>query len=374
MVKIGILTSSRADYGVYLPLLREFAKDPEIQFEIIAFGTHQSLMHGHTVDEIKKEFAVSLEITSILASDTEEAIATSAALTSLKFAAFWAQHTDDFDMVLCLGDRFEMFSAVIAGIPFGIKFAHFYGGDYSKGAIDNVYRDGITASSVLHFTSTQKCADRVKRMTHNHAPVDVVGILSLEEVEKLELLSIPMFQAKWQIDLSVPTCLMTMHPETVHPENNYKYASIIGEVVENLQEKYQVVISMPNADTNSQAYRDVFNQMHKKYPGRVLLVENFGIQSYFTCMKYSVVMLGNTSSGISEAASFQKYFINIGDRQAGREFGSNVISMPVDKKMILQSVEDVLKLGVYQGENIYKQNGAIDIIKNRLKSFGSESV
>jgi len=130
MVKIGVLTSSRADFGVYLPLLRAFQNDKEISFEIIAFGTHLSNLHGYTINEIEKSnFKVKYKIRSLISDDSENAVATSAALTSLKFSDFWENHKNEFDVVLCLGDRYEMFSAVISGIPFGIKFAHFYGGE-----------------------------------------------------------------------------------------------------------------------------------------------------------------------------------------------------------------------------------------------------
>lgn len=370
MVKIGVLTSSRADYGVYLPLLNAFEKNSEISFEIIAFGSHLSKLHGYTINEIKESgFNVKHEISCILADDSDVAIATSAALTSLKFAEFWAKHKNDFDLILCLGDRFEMFSAVIAGIPFGIKFVHFYGGDYSKGAIDNVYRNGMTHASVLHFTSTQKCADRVLAMTESKGQIEIIGILSLDGLENIKTLSTDEFKAKWQIDLNIPTLLICFHPETVNAEKNIFYAQTVKKVLEELSDKYQLVITMPNADTNGSLYRKEFELLKEKKSGNVFLIENFGTQSYFTCMKHSILMLGNTSSGISEAASFNKYFINIGDRQTGREYGENIVCVPFDKNLILKKTQDVLKLGEFNGNNIYNKDGAVNLIISKLKSF-----
>lgn len=370
MVKIGVLTSSRADFGVYLPLLKGFLREPDINFEIIAFGSHLSNLHGYTISEIKENgFKVKHEISSMLADDSEVAIATTAALTSLKFAEFWSNHKTDFDLVLCLGDRYEMFSAVIAGIPFGVKFAHLYGGGFSKGAIDNVYRDSMTHASIMHFTSNQKCADRVLAMTGAKNKIEIIGILSLDDLESIKLLSVKEFKSKWNIDLSIPTILISFHPETVDSEKNNEYAHVLKRSLNELCEKYQLVITMPNADTNGSVYRKEFELLKSKNQKNVFLIENFGIQSYLSCMKHSILIIGNSSSGISEAASFTKYFVNVGDRQIGRELGKNVFNVSFDKRLILEKIKEVLELGEYTGENIYKINGAVNLIISKIKSF-----
>lgn len=370
MVKIGVLTSSRADFGVYLPLLKAFLKDTDIDFEIIAFGTHLSNLHGYTIVEIKENgFDVKHAISCMLADDSEVAIATSAALTSMKFAEFWANHKNEYDIVLCLGDRFEMFSAVIAGVPYGVKFAHLYGGDYSKGAIDNVYRDGMTHASIMHFTSNQKCAERVLALTGSKDRIEVIGILSLDELEKTHLLTIEEFRSKWKIDLSKQTLLISFHPETVNADQNIGYARIVKTVLEELYNQYQLVITMPNADTNGSIFRKEFELLKAANPKNVFLIENFGNQSYFTCMKHSLLLLGNSSSGISEAASFNKYFINIGDRQTGRVLGKNIISVPFDPELILNKTKATLELGEFKGGNIYKSEGAVNHIVSKLKSI-----
>ncbi len=370
MVRIGVLTSSRADFGVYLPLLRAFQQDNDIIFDLIVFGTHLSQIHGYTINNILEEnFRVNYRIPTVIADDTENAIATSAALTSLKFADFWANHNDNFDIVLCLGDRYEMFAAVISGVPFGVKFAHLYGGDQSLGAIDNVYRDGMTHASVMHFTSTQRNAERIKRMVNSYYSIDVVGVLSLEDIENLDLLSIEEFKHKWLIDMELPTILVTFHPETIHPENNKYHALIIYEVLKDLVSSFQLVITMPNADTAGKYYRKTYYNLKQEYEDKIHLIETFGTQSYFTCMKHSQLMIGNTSSGISESGSFNKYFLNIGERQIGREFGPNVFSCPYDKNKILEKIQEITQLGKYKGINIYHKNGAIHVILAKLKNF-----
>src|SRR5690606_5753673 len=145
-MRVAVLTSSRADFGIYLPLLNRLKEDPFFQLEIIAFGTHLSKFHGYTLDQIKESgFTTIHEISSLLTNDDEVSIATSFGLTVLKFADFWDKHS--YDWVLCLGDRFEMAAAVQAGIPFGVRFAHLHGGETTLGAIDNIYRHQTSLAS-----------------------------------------------------------------------------------------------------------------------------------------------------------------------------------------------------------------------------------
>jgi GDP/UDP-N,N'-diacetylbacillosamine 2-epimerase (hydrolysing) len=366
MVRVGVLTSSRADFGVYLPLLKELQADPDFKVEIIAFGTHLSIAHGATINEIEKSgFSVKYKVVSMVAHDSEEAVATSVGLTFIKFSALWEIVKNEFDVVLCLGDRYEMFSAVLSAVPYGIKFAHFYGGDRSDGAIDNVYRDCMTIASQIHFTSTQKCAERVKALTSSKN-VHPVGILSLEPIKKMPLLSILDFHSKWKVDLSKPTALVTFHPETVNSEVNYSHAKVVEEVIEEILKTFQVVVTMPNADTHGSVYRKSYEALavrHKKF----FAFENLGMESYFTCMKHCKFVLGNTSSGISEAPTFQKYFINIGIRQQGREMGANVISTPFQSKHILEAIWSLPKDFVFKGNNIYHMPGSVTLVRNILK-------
>lgn len=366
-MRVGVLTSSRADFGVYLPLLKELRADVGFQVEIIAFGSHLSNAHGTTINEIEKSgFSVKYKVVSLVAHDSEEAIATSVGLTFLKFSTLWENVKNEFDIVLCLGDRYEMFSAVLSAVPFGIKFAHFYGGDRSDGAIDNVYRDCMTMASHIHFTSTQNCAERVKILTRSKN-VHAVGILSLEAINKMPLLSISDFYAKWKVDLSKPTALVTFHPETVNSELNYDHAKVVEEVIEGMLKNFQVVVTMPNADTHGSVYRNVYAELSEKHE-QFFAFENLGMESYFTCLKHCKFVLGNTSSGISEAPSFQKYFINIGSRQQGREMGENVISTPFQSNAILEAILSLPEDFLFKGKNIYLMPGAMTLIRNILKN------
>jgi GDP/UDP-N,N'-diacetylbacillosamine 2-epimerase (hydrolysing) len=369
MVRVGILTSSRADFGVYLPLLRKLKSDDEFELSIIAFGTHLSPIHGTTIEEIRSSgFQVAFQVSTAMGADDAESISTSVGVAIIKFSSFWSTHKHLFDVVLCLGDRYEMCAAVLSGIPHGIKFGHLYGGDQSLGAIDDVYRDCMTKASKVHFTSTQKCAQRVKQLTLSEKNnVHVVGILSLENIKSIALLSREEVRSEFKIDFSAPTVLMTFHPETVHAEMNEKRVEVVREVIEFLVAQFQLVITMPNADTNASVYRNLYSRLQSNYSDRIFLFENLGVRAYFSCMQHSLFMIGNTSSGISEAPSFNKYFINVGDRQKGRETGKNVISVPFDLTAIKSATAGVLNNPVFNGDNIYYQEAGIERIVNALK-------
>lgn len=371
-MKIGILTSSRADFGYYIPLLKAMGNDTFFHFEIIAFGTHLSKFHGYTLNEINNNgFCVKFQVPSLLVSDDPESISTSYALTALKFASFWKENQHAFDLVFCLGDRFEMAAAVMAGVPFNIRFVHFYGGETTLGAIDNIYRHAITLASRLCFTSTTFYAEKVRALTGNETLAVVAGSLSLENIKDLKLLSLQEFKNQWKIDLQKASILVTLHPETVSFEKNKEYIDVCFHSFSEIAHNYQLIITMPNADTNGTLFRESFKVLKGKHESNVFLIENFGTQSYFTCLKYADLIIGNSSSGIIEAASFQKYVVNLGDRQKGRLSGDNVIHIPFNVEKIISTVK-MCSGKKYLGENIYYQENATKIIIQTLKSLGIE--
>jgi GDP/UDP-N,N'-diacetylbacillosamine 2-epimerase (hydrolysing) len=367
IIRVAVLTSSRADFGIYLPLLKKISNSNELfNLKIVAFGTHLSKFHGYTKDEmITQGFNPDFEITTLLSNDRPEDISCAYALTALKFSDFWSAHRNEFDWILCLGDRFEMAAAVAAGIPFGLKFAHIHGGETTLGAIDNIYRHSISLVSRLHFLSAEPFKKRIKELIGTDENAVVTGSLSLDNLDDVELLSKDAFKKKWLIDLNEPSILITIHPETVAYIENEKYSFECHNAFNELVKKYQLIITMPNADTYGSIFRNMFKILKKNNDAKVHLIENFGTQSYFTCMKYCNLMIGNTSSGIVEAASFNKYVINLGDRQKGRLCGDNVIHLPFEKNSITQYVAAFADK-IFHGENIYRLGNASDLILKNL--------
>ena len=366
-MKIGVLTSSRADYGIYLPLLKKIKEDNYFELEIIAFGTHLSKSHGFTLNAIEEENYSKIHcISSLIANDDEQGIATSYALTALKFADFW-QH-NKFDLVFCLGDRFEMSAAVQAGIPFNVKFAHLHGGETTLGAIDNVYRHQITLASKLHFTATDVFREKVIDLLGYAEGVYSVGSLSLNDIKSFIPIDRVVFFEKFNIS-SEEFALVTFHPETMSLQKNVPYARAMKNALEMISKKIFVIITMPNADTQGSVYREVIEQLKKEFSSRFLLIENFGKVNYFSAMHYAKILIGNTSSGILEAASFGKYVVNVGDRQKGRVQSDNILDCEFDEKAIIAAVAKAMSFEKYSGKNIYFKEGVVDNIIKTLKGY-----
>jgi GDP/UDP-N,N'-diacetylbacillosamine 2-epimerase (hydrolysing) len=365
-MKIGILTSSRADYGIYLPLLQKLKVDNFFNLEIIAFGTHLSKSRGYTVAEIEQHRYQSIhKISSLVSNDDEQAIATSYGLTALKFADFW--QANQYDLVFCLGDRFEMSAAVQAGIPFGVKFAHIHGGETTLGAIDNIYRDQITHASILHFTATDLFNNKVRTLTGSLANIHTVGSLSLDGIENFKPIEKTLFYDKFKIP-NQEFALITFHPETIAPQVNKAFAIDMRIALAQIATKLFLIVTMPNADTMGSVFRLEIEKLKNEYPNQVLCIENFGKENYFTAMYYAKLLIGNTSSGILEAASFGKYVINVGDRQKGRAQSANVIDTAFNKEEIVNGVNTALKKE-FKGKNIYYKENTSKLVIKLIKAF-----
>ncbi len=364
-MKIACLTSSRADFGIYLPLLQAMKEDESFQLEIIAFGTHLSPFHGYTLDEIKKyDFPIIHTISSLLLNDDKASIAASYGVTVLKFAQFW--ETNTYDVVLTLGDRYEMCAAVQAGIPFGIKFAHIHGGETTLGAIDNIYRHQITLASSLHFTATDVFSDRVQEIMGEDRGIYTVGSLSLSEI--IDFVPVPENEFRQKYNIHNPYALVTFHPETVAADKNIKYADEMYNALKAICKEIDVVVTMPNADTQGSIFRKELERLKEECPENIILIESFGKVNYFAAMSYSKIMIGNTSSGIIEAASFGKYVINVGDRQKGRAQSNNTINSLFESADIIEKTREALKKDKYTGENIYYRPDAVQNIIEYLNT------
>ena len=361
-MKIGVLTSSRADYGIYLPLLDKLKKDVFFDLEIIAFGTHLSDKHGFTLaDIIKDEYDTIHEITSLVDDDSEKGIAVSYGNTIIKFSSFWDRHK--YDLVFCLGDRFEMSAAVQASIPFGLRLAHLHGGETTLGAIDNIYRHQITLASQIHFVASDNFLNKVRDIIGFSKAIYNVGALSLDGVKKIILPDWSDVRRLFDIP-NKEFILITFHPETLNSSQNKIYIETIYEVLNELCKKYHLVITLSNADTMGSLYRESSKELKTKNPNNITLIENFGKYNYFAAMKASKILLGNTSSAILEAASFGKFAINVGNRQLGRLRSNNILDVPYNKTLIINAVNEVINQGPYTGINkYYKPNTALNIIK-----------
>lgn len=364
-MKVALLTSSRADYGIYLPLLRAIKDDRFFDLDIVAFGTHLSDKHGQSIVQIINDgFDVAYKIDTVPDGDSPLAISGSMAKTINGFSELWDK--TDYDLIVALGDRYEMFAACASSIPFTIPIAHIHGGEITLGAIDDAFRNAITQMANFHFTTTDQYRQRVIELKGSDAHVYNVGALSIDNLHALKLFSIGEMKEHFGIDLSVPSILITFHPETVAFTKNKEYICELIEALDQIS-GYQFIITMPNADTMGTMIRNELVAFVNKRPNAVA-IESFGTIGYLSCMKYSSMLLGNTSSGFVEASFFPKYVINLGERQSGRILTPNIYSCSIQKDKIIDAVNNYKKIDLSQVSNIYGDGSTASKIVSHLKS------
>jgi GDP/UDP-N,N'-diacetylbacillosamine 2-epimerase (hydrolysing) len=367
-LKVTVLTSTRADYSIYLPLLKALDKDDYFNLSLVVFGTHPLEKYGKTLDIIVRDgFTISDVCYNDLEDDNPVSISKNMGITVQSFANIWEEKSD-CDLIICLGDRYEMFAAVSAAIPFNIPIAHFYGGETTLGAIDEVFRHSLTAMATYHFTSAEIHSKRVAEMKGSSNHIYNIGLMSIQNLNQIELYSITEFNEKWNVDFSLPTLLFTFHPETKNSENNAAYAGVIKIALEKLCVRFHILVTMPNADTANMVLRETCEILAGKYDC-INAVESLGMKGYFSAMKYCKILLGNTSSGISEAASFNKYVVNLGARQEGRVRSSNVIDCGIEPQAIIQTVDETVAKGDFLGENIFYNATGVETVIEVLKKL-----
>lgn len=348
---IGVLTSSRADYGIYRPLLEKLSADLRFKLSIIAFGMHLLERHGKTITEIERDgFGTIFQVGGMPNGDSRLDIVRGYGEVVKNFGDFWNKH--QFDCVLALGDRWEMSAAVQAAIPFEIKLAHIHGGETTLGATDNIYRHQISLASTLHFTAAKFFSQRVSALIETDVHVYTVGSISLEGLTEIQL---PDWNEVMQ-QLDIPFnefILVTFHPESVNAKANKDLAQITYDALSTLVDKHALLITKANADVMGDLFNEKLEALEKENPNRVRLIASLGKLNYFSAMRHCKFLLGNTSSGIIEAASFKKWVINVGNRQKGRLQSGNVIDVPFNAVSIIESVANLSEAEAYTGENKY---------------------
>jgi GDP/UDP-N,N'-diacetylbacillosamine 2-epimerase (hydrolysing) len=363
-MKIVFLTSSRADYSIYLPLINKMQEDAFFEVSLIAFGTHLSKLHGYTIQQIITDgMTIDHQFETVVLGDTPEAVNHTIGLTISRFSSVWSNY--EYDLIFALGDRLEMFAAVMSTVPYNLKVAHLHGGETTLGAIDNVYRHSISLASTYHFVSTDIYKTRLVSLIGTDKNVFNVGALSVENIKNLKLLTRDEFGKIYRIDLSVPTILCTFHPETVSFEKNINYVKeLIGSI--KAFAGYQFLITLPNADTMGNYIRNELTRFAEANDN-VFAVDNLGTVGYLTAMKYCELVLGNSSSGFVDAAVFPKKVINIGDRQKGRILTSNVFNCSIEKDLIINRIKEVLKVEIPNVQNPYGSGNTSSLIIEHLK-------
>lgn len=366
---LGVVSVARSDYGIYHPLLRKIVVDRELKLQLYVAGSHLAQEFGLTVGEIERDgFPIFRRLETLLGADSPEAIAKSIGVGVSRFAEAFA--TERPDLLVVLGDRFDMYPACVAAVPYKLPVAHIHGGELTFGAIDDALRHSMTKLSHLHFASTDEYARRIRQMGEEPWRITVSGALSLDNLASFTPLSTAEIEKRWSLQLGSPFLLATYHPVTLEPEHTVFQVREFLTALDTVG--LPTVITFPNADTNGRAVIQILKDFAGTHP-QIQLVQNLGIHGYFSLMKLASAMVGNSSSGILEAASFKLPVVNIGSRQEGRSRGKNVIDCGYSSENIGAAIRKALSNEFRQGlrelQNPYQgPQPAADLILERLKS------
>lgn len=324
MRTIGVVTVGRSDFGIYLPVLERLSRTPGMRVRLFVGGMHLSPEYGLTVNEVEQSgFDIAERIEMLVSSQTQLGVATSVGIGVSGFARAFERNRPD--ILLVLGDRFEMFTAVSAAAFLNIPLAHIHGGEATDGLVDNVLRHAITKMAHLHFVSHPIYAQRVIQMGEDPWRVTVSGAPALDLISSTRFMSPRDLHTFLKVTWTRRPLLVTFHPTTLEPGQAEDQTKRLVQVLENTSDP--IVWTCPNADAEGARIIKLVDKFGAAHPARVRVIKNLGSRVYFSLMKHSSVMVGNSSSGIIEAASFALPVVNVGRRQQGRLHGANVINV-----------------------------------------------
>jgi GDP/UDP-N,N'-diacetylbacillosamine 2-epimerase (hydrolysing) len=369
--KICVVTGTRAEYGIMYWLIKFLQEDNEIQLQLIATGMHLSPEFGSTYKEIEKAgFKIDKKIEILLSSDTEIGISKSMGLAQISFAEAFQDLAPD--LVVVLGDRFEIFSAVSAAMVSKIPIAHLHGGESTEGLIDEPIRHSITKMSQLHFTGTEVYRKRVIQMGENPSRVFNVGSPGLDNIYRLSLLDTSGFEKSINFKLNKKNILITFHPVTLENNTSKIQFEALLESIRTL-ENTNFIFTKPNSDTDGRIIIQLIDDFVSKNPTISCAFKSLGQLRYLSALKHVDAVLGNSSSGLIEAPSFKVATIDIGDRQKGRIKADSVISCDPTKDSISNALElafsEDFQKKLKHIENPYGEDGASERIVKILKDF-----
>lgn len=340
MKRIGIMTGTRAEYGLLKSLMQEINKDNDLELYLIVSGMHLSPEFGMTYKEIEGDgFQINAKVEMLLSSDSPAGISKSIGLGVIGFADEFQRA--DLDMLILLGDRYEALSAAISAMVMRIPIAHLHGGELTEGAIDEGIRHSITKMSYLHFTSTEQYRNRVIQLGENPERVFYVGALGVENIKKINLMTKEELERSIHFEIDENTVIVTYHPVTL--ENNTVEEQFLNLLkVLDRNPKIRMIFTKANADTNGRIVNELIDKYAAQNSERACAFVSLGQKRYLSALKYCRIVIGNSSSGIIEAPSFGKPIINIGDRQKGRICADSVINCGYTQQEIQQAMETAL--------------------------------
>jgi UDP-N-acetylglucosamine 2-epimerase (non-hydrolysing)/GDP/UDP-N,N'-diacetylbacillosamine 2-epimerase (hydrolysing) len=335
--KIAVVTTSRADYSHLYWLLRELAVHPGVELGVIALGPHLSPAFGNTISEIEREgFPIKARIECLLSSDTDTGMAKTIGIAILSLADTLSSWRPD--LILLIADRYEMMAPACAALALRIPIAHIEGGEVTQGAIDDQVRNAITKLAHIHFTSTDTARRRVIALGEEPWRVHHAGAPSLDHLRRSNLLSRTALEKRLSLQLASPLILAAWHPVTVLRNTNAEADAFFGALG---QVPGQLIFVYPNADAGSHALIERTRVLAAMRTDTHIFV-NLDAVTYWSLLGQVDALVGNSSSGIMEAASFALPVVNVGMRQQGRERARNILDVPADTAQIISALRRAL--------------------------------
>jgi len=319
---ICVVTGTRAEYGLLYWLMKEIQSDNDLKLQIIATGMHLSPEFGLTYKEIEKEFNIDKKIEMLLSSDTAIGISKSMGLAQISFAEAYDELKPD--LIVLLGDRYEIFSASSTALIANIPVVHLHGGETTEGAFDEAIRHSITKMSHLHFTAAEEYKNRVIQLGEDPSRVFNVGGMGIENIKRLKLLSKEEFEESINFKLNKKNILVTFHPVTLENLTAKEQFQELLDAIDELKDT-NIIFTKANSDTDGRIINQMCDEYAFKNSHKSICFTSLGQVRYLSALQYIDAIVGNSSSGITEAPSFKIGTINIGDRQKGRLKAESVI-------------------------------------------------
>ncbi len=358
--KICVVTGTRAEYGLLYWLMKEIEAADDLKLQIIATGMHLSPEFGLTYLQIEQDgFTIDHKIEMLLSSDSPTGIGKSIGLGVIGFADALADLQPD--LLVVLGDRFEIFSAVSAAMVARVPVAHLHGGEATEGAFDELIRHSITKMSHLHFTATRAYRNRVIQLGEQPERVFEVGALGIDSIRRLNLLKRNELEKAIDFKLGKRNLLVTYHPVTLEQETAEEQFGNLLQVLSELEETH-LLFTKANADTNGRIINSMIDDYVSSHRDHAIAYTSLGQLRYLSTMQFVDAVVGNSSSGLLEAPSFKIGTVNIGDRQRGRIKAESVIDCSPDSNSIRAAIQEIytsrFQEKLQQTTNPYGDGGA----------------
>lgn len=334
--RVCVVTGTRAEYGLLYWLMKEIEIDEAFELQIIVTGMHLSPEFGLTYKEIEKDFKIDKKIEMLVSSDTAVGISKSMGLAQISFAESYEELKPN--VLVVLGDRYEILSAVNAAMIACIPIAHISGGETTEGAFDESIRHSITKMSHIHFPGTNEYKNRIIQLGEHPSRVFNVGGMGIENIKRLKLLSKEEFEESINFKLNKKNILVTFHPVTLENSTAKKQFQELLDSIDELKDT-NIIFTKANSDTNGRVINQMCDEYVFKNPHKSICFTSLGQLRYLSALQYVDTMVGNSSSGLAEAPSFRIGTINIGDRQKGRIKSDSVIDSEPNKTSIIQAFD-----------------------------------